>query len=80
MVFSLLAENSGVPLPASGKKPSKRAIKQAASKATKDFIVEYAKSSRAVCRGCEIKIAKVFVQNLRNVSLNRFINYEIDAS
>lgn len=30
-----------------------------ASSALKDFTIEYAKSSRAACRVCEIKIAKV---------------------
>lgn len=40
------------------KKATKRAIDKAVKSLLKDFVVEYAKSSRAMCRGCEVKISK----------------------
>ncbi|KAK9500018.1 hypothetical protein O3M35_002931 [Rhynocoris fuscipes] len=42
----------------SDKQPTKRALNNAVKSLMKDFVVEYAKSSRAMCRGCETKIAK----------------------
>lgn len=40
-------------------KSKKRGSEQPATPVLKDFKVEYAKSSRATCRLCEIKICKV---------------------
>lgn len=40
-------------------KATKRTADEASASALKDFQIEYAKSSRASCRHCEIKICKV---------------------
>ncbi|XP_013111859.1 poly [ADP-ribose] polymerase [Stomoxys calcitrans] len=49
-------ENVSV-VPAAGSKNSKKRSKAEAA-ASKDFGIEYAKSGRAACRGCELKILK----------------------
>ncbi|KAL1117298.1 hypothetical protein AAG570_004624 [Ranatra chinensis] len=49
---------TSAPVASGGKKTTKRAADKAVKSALKDYTVEYAKSSRAMCRGCEVKIAK----------------------
>ncbi|XP_039295821.1 poly [ADP-ribose] polymerase [Nilaparvata lugens] len=46
------------PAKGKGKKATKRGKQTAASNELKDFLVEYAKSSRATCKGCDEKIVK----------------------
>ncbi|XP_014252361.1 poly [ADP-ribose] polymerase [Cimex lectularius] len=54
-----LMEASGAPITAkAGKKASKRGNEGMKNPALKDFKVEYAKSSRAMCRGCDLKLSK----------------------
>lgn len=53
-----IASSSNIVVP--DKKGKKREASDAASKksALKDYVLEYAKSGRATCRGCELKILK----------------------
>lgn len=57
-LITIIASAASIIVP--DKKGKKRVAGEAAAKnsALKDYIIEYAKSGRAVCRGCEIKIVK----------------------
>lgn len=54
--MSLLESASSVVVPT--KKGKKREASSSSNSALKDFHIEYSKSSRATCQGCEQKILK----------------------
>ncbi|CAA9996602.1 unnamed protein product, partial [Nesidiocoris tenuis] len=58
-------------------KSKKRAAANGADSHLKDFTVEYAKSSRAACRGCELKLAKVGTPEAEEGDIQVFLETEV---
>lgn len=53
-----------VPEPKGKKRPADKEVAKAKKLALKDFVIEYSKSGRATCRGCQQKILKDEVRNI----------------